>query len=119
MSNSFTKNVTLYSTTAEAQMTWNFQIDDSALSGTASYLPNGGTSVEFKNLSGTVQFRGGYPNGPFTIDVTGGKDSFGESISAALSVDADWASGEGGFTITEALGAMINAPTDTPISNQK
>jgi len=117
MSNSFSKNVTLYSITDEGKMTWNLKIQDSGLSGSANYAPVDGEAVEFPEIGGVVQYQGGIYNGPFTIDVTSGMAVNGDAVSAALTVNDDWASGEGGFLIEVRNGNPISAPYDTPISN--
>lgn len=116
MSQSFSKNVTLYSNTDSAKLEWKFDIQESGLTGSATYTPNEGETLNFKDLNGTVQYQGGIYNGPFTIDVTGGMDQNGDSISCAIVVNDDWASGEGGYLIELFGGGSISAPYTTPVT---
>ena len=95
----FQKSVTFEIDANDAKMTFDLNIEESGLSGTASYSANDGTSLSFSSLSGTVQYQGGIYNGPFAIAVTAGLDSAGDEISATLVADADWTSGNGSYTI--------------------
>lgn len=99
MSTTFTKSVSFQIKTADATIVWNLDIQESSLSGTASYTPTGGELLTFNNLSGTVQYQGGIYNGPFTIDITSGADKQGDTISAGLTANADWNGGTGGYLV--------------------
>lgn len=120
MSQSFSKNVTLYTNTDTATMEWKFQINESGLTGSATYTPQSGDALKFTNVNGTVQYQNGIYNGPFTISVTGGMDQNTDSISATMSVNDDWASGQAGFTIQlfsiDGNGGEISGPWGLPVT---
>jgi|GEM_PF-6287440 len=120
MSQTFSKTVTLYTNSDSATMEWNFKINESGLTGSATYTPKGGKALNFTNVNGTVQYLGGIYNGPFTIDVTGGMDQNMDSISATISVNDDWASGQGGYLIElfspNGNGGEISSPFGLPVT---
>ena len=98
MSTSFSKNVTLEINTKDAKSTWNFQIEESGLTGSCTFTKNGEQPIVIEGLNGSVQYLGGIYNGPFTIHV-GSYDHLPYGASAAMTINDGWNSGSASFGI--------------------